>query len=509
MRRSSRPAASIRVFPIPREATAIHGITDEDVKDLSALSADRPVACPVHRGVRLRGIQLQPVRPADAGRGVHARRGGCRFPTPQIHRRAEHLPQDGAADACGRLQFYCDKDLTDAHSAEADTLATYEVLKAQLDRYAGTLENDVAALSRLLHPGTVRRLCRTHPLQRERGGDLRIREVQGTFRSRNFPSGTELLHLDDERRFPALYQKGDHGDPPAGEKRETLELHMLKKMCFAAALLLGRGESAGCGTGPDREITVGRIHQRSQILCTYGQGGRDASTRWPRPTGVSEQVISSENPLLSAGLRSGQTIKIPMVESVVTNQTPKSTSRKLKRTFDQHTVQAGGDALFHFAAILHLGRDHRRGQTPDSIGASADRIDPADPQEGRSARPTTGRMPRAWVPITATSSTGWPMTDTSTTLLSRGETMFALSRRFDTTVDKLISLNGIQPSELRSGSMIKIPAEARVVATIDPQAGSGRSAAVRRTDSCSGRPHRSILWCSVPAKPCGSPCCCR
>lgn len=43
-------------------------------------------------------------------------------------------------------KFYCGKDLADAHSAEADTLATYEVLKAQLDRY-GELQNDVAALA--------------------------------------------------------------------------------------------------------------------------------------------------------------------------------------------------------------------------------------------------------------------------------------------------------------------------------------------------------------------------
>mgnify|MGYP003303975914 CR=1 FL=1 len=31
-------------------------------------------------------------------------------------------------------RFYCDKELDNAHSAEADTRATYEVLKAQLDR---------------------------------------------------------------------------------------------------------------------------------------------------------------------------------------------------------------------------------------------------------------------------------------------------------------------------------------------------------------------------------------
>ena len=43
-------------------------------------------------------------------------------------------------------KFYCNKDLTNAHSAEADTLATYEVLKAQLDKY-GDLENDMDYLA--------------------------------------------------------------------------------------------------------------------------------------------------------------------------------------------------------------------------------------------------------------------------------------------------------------------------------------------------------------------------
>ncbi|MBU2946878.1 3'-5' exonuclease [Zobellia uliginosa] len=43
-------------------------------------------------------------------------------------------------------KFYCQKDLTDAHSAEADTLATYEVLLSQLDRYPD-LENNVKKLA--------------------------------------------------------------------------------------------------------------------------------------------------------------------------------------------------------------------------------------------------------------------------------------------------------------------------------------------------------------------------
>ena len=46
--------------------------------------------------------------------------------------------------------FYCEKDLENAHAAEADTLATYEVLKGQLDRYAddSRIENNIDKLAR-------------------------------------------------------------------------------------------------------------------------------------------------------------------------------------------------------------------------------------------------------------------------------------------------------------------------------------------------------------------------
>ena len=46
--------------------------------------------------------------------------------------------------------FYCGRDLENAHAAEADTLATYEVLKGQLDRYAGDprIENNVDKLAK-------------------------------------------------------------------------------------------------------------------------------------------------------------------------------------------------------------------------------------------------------------------------------------------------------------------------------------------------------------------------
>ena len=43
-------------------------------------------------------------------------------------------------------KFYCDKNLEDAHSAAADTNATFEVLKAQLEKY-DDLENDTKFLA--------------------------------------------------------------------------------------------------------------------------------------------------------------------------------------------------------------------------------------------------------------------------------------------------------------------------------------------------------------------------
>ena len=128
-------------IPIPPEATAIHGIGDEDVKD-----------CPTFK---------------EVAKSLAAQIEGCdlagfnsnRFDIPLLAE--EFLRADVNIDLTKRkfvdvqtifhkmeqrtlsaaYKFYCDKNLEDAHSAAADTVATYEVLKAQLDRYP-ELKND-------------------------------------------------------------------------------------------------------------------------------------------------------------------------------------------------------------------------------------------------------------------------------------------------------------------------------------------------------------------------------
>ncbi len=133
-------------MPIPESSTAIHGISDEDVKD-----------CPTFAQIA-RSLE-QFIIGCDFG-GFNSNR----FDVPVL---AEEFIRAGVDVDLKRRKFidvqnifhkmeqrtlvaayklYCGKDLTDAHSAEADTIATYEVLLAQIERYE-ELENDVNFLS--------------------------------------------------------------------------------------------------------------------------------------------------------------------------------------------------------------------------------------------------------------------------------------------------------------------------------------------------------------------------
>lgn len=128
-------------IPIPYVVTQVHGISDEDV-------ADKPTFAEIAKEV------YNMIKDSDLG-GFNSNR----FDIPLLAEemlRADidfdmkstqsidvqtifHKMEQRTLSAA--YKFYCDKNLDDAHSAEADTKATYEVLKAQLDRYE-ELEND-------------------------------------------------------------------------------------------------------------------------------------------------------------------------------------------------------------------------------------------------------------------------------------------------------------------------------------------------------------------------------
>ncbi len=133
-------------MPIPPESSAIHGIYDEDVKD-------EPTFKQISQEV------FNFIHDADLA-GFNSNR----FDVPLL---AEELLRSGIdfdlktnnmidvqnifhkmepRNLVSAYKFYCDGDLTNAHSAEADTKATLEVLKAQLERYED-LPKDMEKLS--------------------------------------------------------------------------------------------------------------------------------------------------------------------------------------------------------------------------------------------------------------------------------------------------------------------------------------------------------------------------
>lgn len=131
---------------IPEDATAVHGITDEDVKDQPTFAQIAKSLSQFIEGCDFGGFNSNrfdlPMLVEEFLRaGVDVDFKNRKFIDVQnIFHKMEQRTLVAA------YKFYCNKDLTDAHSAEADTRATYEVLKAQLDRYS-ELQNDVAALA--------------------------------------------------------------------------------------------------------------------------------------------------------------------------------------------------------------------------------------------------------------------------------------------------------------------------------------------------------------------------
>ena len=134
-------------MPIPPEATAIHHITDEDVKDKPLFKDIAKDLSHVFEGCDIAGFNSNrfdiPLLMEEFLRaGVNFDISKRKFIDIQtIFHKMEQRTLVAA------YKFYCNKDLNDAHSASADTRATYEVLKAQLDRYS-SLENDVDYLSK-------------------------------------------------------------------------------------------------------------------------------------------------------------------------------------------------------------------------------------------------------------------------------------------------------------------------------------------------------------------------
>ena len=133
-------------MPIPKDVTAIHGITDEDVADKPTF---KELAKEIHNMIKdsdLGGFNSNRFDiPLLAEEMLRAEmdfdmKNRLAIDVQTIYHKMEQRTLSAA------YQFYCKKELEGAHGAEADTKATFEVLKAQVEKY-DEIENDAKFLA--------------------------------------------------------------------------------------------------------------------------------------------------------------------------------------------------------------------------------------------------------------------------------------------------------------------------------------------------------------------------
>jgi DNA polymerase-3 subunit epsilon len=146
-------------MPIPAESSEVHGIYDEDVKDEPTFKQIARSLDTFIQNCDLAGYNSNKFDvPLLAEEFLRA---GIDFDVENrslvdVQNIFHKMEQRTLVAA---YKFYCQKDLTNAHSAEADTMATYEILEAMLDKYDGAeftdkkgnttqpIVNDIKALS--------------------------------------------------------------------------------------------------------------------------------------------------------------------------------------------------------------------------------------------------------------------------------------------------------------------------------------------------------------------------
>ena len=139
-------------IPITPGAQAVHGISDDDVKDCPTFKQIARSLAQLMEGCDIAGynslkfdVPMLAEEFLRAGVDFDFRKRKLVDVQNIFHKKEQRTLK-------AAYKFYCGLNLDNAHSAEADTMATYEVLEAQLDRYAGDTEepllNDVNYLAK-------------------------------------------------------------------------------------------------------------------------------------------------------------------------------------------------------------------------------------------------------------------------------------------------------------------------------------------------------------------------
>jgi DNA polymerase III subunit epsilon len=212
-------------IPIAPESTAIHGISNEDVKDKPTFKEIAKEYARFFEGTDLAGFNILkfdvPVLVEEFLRAdVEFDYSRKKLIDAQ---KIFHMMEKRTLSAA--FKFYCDKEITDAHSAEADTQATLEVLYAQITRYenqevtdglgkkVGVIQNDMEALHKLTASNLVDLAGRMVRNEKD--------EVIFNFGKHKGKVATQVLK--DE---PSFYDWMMKGDFPLDTKRRLTEIKL-------------------------------------------------------------------------------------------------------------------------------------------------------------------------------------------------------------------------------------------------------------------------------------------
>lgn len=223
----------------------------------------------------------------------------------------------------------------------------------------------------------------------------------------------------------------------------------MKRFCVALLLAIG----CLCASAAEKSGIVVNINGSKYYIHTVQPG--ETLYALAKTYAVSEQAIVGSNPSAAQGLQAGESLKIPFVADTSERQSEK----KLRKTFDMHYV-AKGETLYGVSrqyAIpiptlmednpsldpIHLRPGQRILIRKKRIGSENEAGSKAQWEQYRASLNSVAAPGDAYV------------------IVAPGETFYSISRRYEISEAELSRLNdGLQPTELKAGVMLRVPVPA-------------------------------------------------
>ena len=212
-------------IPIPMESSLIHGIYDDDVKDAPTFKSMAKEFARFLEGSDLSGfnvlkfdipVLVEEFLRADVDFDTSKRK------IVDVQKIFHMMEKRNLSSA---YKFYCQKDLENAHSAEADTIATMEILEAQVQKYKGMDVTDMKGNKVGVIENNIDTL---HGLTNKNMVDLAGRMVYNSSGDEvfNFGKHRNKKVVEVFRNEPSYYDWMMKGDFPLETKRRLTEIKL-------------------------------------------------------------------------------------------------------------------------------------------------------------------------------------------------------------------------------------------------------------------------------------------